>query len=488
MPKISDYIKLQPKQQECYQYIGRGYIVFFGGSRGGGKSHLALASGVLSALRFPGMTVGIFRKHFNELVENFIDRLKTLYPPDVFGYTYKEQKKIAYFNNGSKIVFRSAEREVDVDKILGLEYQFIIVDEGNQFQERSIKRMVGSLRNPNIPNWRPTMLVTGNPGGVSDVFFKTHFVNPDYKYWEPAELKVKDKYIFIPATVYDNKILVENDPGYIENLESLPDHLRDAWLHGSWDVFEGRFFSEWNDDVHVIDPFDIPPEWKRICGIDVGFSDRHPSVCVWIAQDPNTEDLYVYREYVANQVIEEFALMVSAYSEQEAIDAYYIDTSAFVSNKLKYDDESAARIFLTTAGIVVFPAIKDRLNGWRIFKSWLHWTEKYHPKLRFFRNCEKCSLYLPQLLYAKSDGMSEDCNTDMRDDEADAVRYALASDFGFPGTLKERAEIVIEDKVDKYKKDFFAASPEEGIPLSETYSIKYNNFLIDDPSDGRSVF
>ena len=89
MPRVSDYIKLQPKQLECYQHIGKGGIVFYGGARGGGKSYLGRASGMTVAKQFPGITIGIFRRHLSELIENFIDKIKVEFPEKVFGYTFK---------------------------------------------------------------------------------------------------------------------------------------------------------------------------------------------------------------------------------------------------------------------------------------------------------------------------------------------------------------------------------------------------------------
>jgi predicted phage terminase large subunit-like protein len=41
---------------------------------------------------------------------------------------------------------------------------------------------------------------------------------------------------FIPASVYDNKILLERDPGYIANLMALPYVERERLAHGNWKV------------------------------------------------------------------------------------------------------------------------------------------------------------------------------------------------------------------------------------------------------------
>ena len=46
--------------------------------------------------------------------------------------------------------------------------------------------------------------------------------------------------IFIPAKIEDNPTLMEKDPEYVKYLDSLPEDLRNAWRHGSWDVFDTK--------------------------------------------------------------------------------------------------------------------------------------------------------------------------------------------------------------------------------------------------------
>ncbi len=77
----------------------------------------------------------------------------------------------------------------------------------------------------------------------------------------------------------DNIALMRTQPDYIKQLEILPPKLRDMWLYGNWDVFEGMFFEDFQPDppkavcdrlgmsaeelrrahryCHVIEPFDV---------------------------------------------------------------------------------------------------------------------------------------------------------------------------------------------------------------------------------------
>ena len=76
--------------------------------------------------------------------------------------------------------------------------------------------------------------------------------------------------MFIPATVFDNKALMEKDPEYINMLNNLSDGLRQAWRDGNWDMLAGQYFSEFDRNVHVVEPFPLPEHWKRFRAIDYG--------------------------------------------------------------------------------------------------------------------------------------------------------------------------------------------------------------------------
>jgi phage terminase large subunit len=437
---------------EAFQLIGSGKKIFYGGAKGGGKSFLGLGSAVLVATQFPGIRIVIIRRYYQELEERFIQVLKEKFPSDIFGYKWSERKKTAFFDNNAKIVMKALETEGDVKKVKGLEYQYMVIDEANEFTEIQVEYLEGSLRNPDIPNFTATLLMTGNPGGVSDLYFKTHFVNPDYKRWRPNELKYKDKFIFIPAKVQDNPWL-SSDNEYIEKLDGMSEHYRQAWLLGNWNVFMGQFFEEWNVDVHVIESKPIPKAWERQFGFDLGFTEKHPSFGVWAAQDPDTLDIHIYREYlraVPASSAELYASDIIELSEHEEISMAWADPSIFgkrtvkADGEVEYDKDSPGYIFLRM-GFPMMPANNDRIQGWRIMKQWMHWSERKRPKLFIHDCCITIIEIIPTLRYNSKlkGGNSEDLNTEQKlDDVADAIRYLLTSGYRYPtvGDYKERDE------------------------------------------------
>lgn len=396
------------------------------------NSHLALAACMLLCLQYPGIRCIIVRKHFSELEELFIQKVIELYPEDIFGYKYRAANKTCTFSNGSRIIFRAAEREEDVNKVKGLEYQFMVIDEANEFDEMAIHKFLGSLRNAHIPGYTPTLLMTGNPGGKSDLFFKTRFINPDPKRWNEFERENIGMYVFIEAKLEHNSYLMK-DQNYVNNLRALPDALRAAWLDGNWDIFDGQFFEEFQVDVHVVDEFAIPKEWDRYGGIDIGSSKDHPTVYLRAAQDPRDLTIYVYGEYSCSGSVEQAIYDIKEIEEEDEVPRKLMDPSAFGKNLQKtYGEMSVAQMFLNE-GIPVERANNERVNGWRILKAWLHWRTTRKPKLRIMRNCQGLIRTLPQLRYDGAKKVhAEDLDTTMADDYADALRYMIVTVFGMP--------------------------------------------------------
>lgn len=429
--KISDFITLTPKQKEVYKYVGKGYRIFAGGARGGGKTEVCRASAILSALQFPGIKICCVRETYSELEINFILPMLQKYKAEIFGYKYRERSKMMMFNNGSIIYFRSCANEKDAQKIQGIEFQLMIIDEACNMDEYVIHKLTGSLRNATITNFKATLLMTGNPGGISDDYFISRFIEKNYEYWTEGEKLLKDYYVYIPMFVSDNPYMSEE---YKDWLYSLPNDLREAWLFGNWKAFYGSFFSEFNYDVHVIQPFTIPDNWVRKGGFDIGWKS-HPACALWVAQDPDTENLYVYREYVECGVTEDYIRNIISLTGSENVIAWYLDPSMFyLKEKNTRLDESSAMLF-QRAGLPVIPANNNRVEGWRVLKQWLHHTPTRKPKLFIFSNCTKLIACLQTLKYnSRARTKKEDADTNQFDDPADALRYVVVSGFLFPET------------------------------------------------------
>ncbi len=430
--KITDFFKPHPKQKEVLKYVGKGYNIFYGGAKGGGKTDMCIFVAMLSVLQYPQLKVCIVRETYPELSKEIILRILNTYPRKIFKYKFDKRDKIMYFPNGSIITFLSIASPLEVHKLQGIEYQLMIIDEAPNLDEEVIRLAATNLRTSKHPDFIPTLLMTGNPIGKSSYYFRDYYAIPDYSVWSPEELENKDKYVFIQALLQDNPSV--NYDEYSKRLITLPAGLRDALLYGIWGGGEGMFFDEWDYNKHTCESFDIPPHWVRKCGFDIGWSNKHPSVALWATQDPETKTVYIYREYIGIGVTEQYAEDMIRLEQGEIVAETYCDPSMFLKGRPQYQNsiETDASIFIRK-GKYVMPAINDRILGWRIVKQWLSIPENGEPKLKIFRDkCPYLIKTIPQQRYAMNGRKKDDLDTDGPDDAVDALRYLLVSGFQYP--------------------------------------------------------
>ena len=256
--------------------------VAFGGARGGGKSWAVRTKAILLALQYPGIRILIVRKTYKELMNNHVIYLQqTLHDLAV----YHRTDQLFRLPGGSTIAFGYCGCDSDLDQYQGAEYDVVFLDEATQLDESWIRRITACVRGVNA--FPKRVYYTCNPGGRGHAYIKRLFIDRRY---EPGENP--DDYAFIQSLVTDNTALCKAQPDYIRQLEALPPRLRDAWLYGRWDVFEGQFFDDFRDDpthyddrrfTHVINPFPPPAGWRVYRSFDFGYAK--PFSCAWWAMD-----------------------------------------------------------------------------------------------------------------------------------------------------------------------------------------------------------
>lgn len=125
----------------------------------------------------------------------------------------------------------------DLERLQGVEYDVIFIDEATQLSEYQMKTISACVRGVN--RFPKRMYYTCNPGGKGHAYIKRLFIDKKYRDGENP-----DDYGFIQSLATDNTALMEYQPDYINQLESLPPKLKEAWLYGKWDIFEGQFFDD----------------------------------------------------------------------------------------------------------------------------------------------------------------------------------------------------------------------------------------------------
>ncbi len=416
----------------------------YGGAAGGGKSDCALAE-ALRQVDIPHYRGLILRKTYPQLSE-LIDRSGELYRAAFRGAKYNDSKHVWTFPSGAKIYFGSMQHTRDRTNYQGKRYDFIDFDELTQFTWDEYSYLFSRNR-PSGPGTRCYMRAQANPGGIGHGWVKERFITPappmktiweEFKIRRPdgsEELRRRSR-VFVPSTVFDNKILLENDPDYLTRLASLPEAEKQALLYGDWDSFSGQVFTEWRNDpdhyhdrigTHVIAPFKIPSDWGVWCGMDWGYS--RPFSIGWYAVDRENR-LYRIREFYGcsgkpNEGVKmEPADVARKIKQIEAEDVNLRDRRILrVGDPAIWASQGTESIgaLMERERVYFEKAVNDRLNGKMQVHHRLAFDEDGRPMFYCFNTCKHFIRTVPSLVYDEAN--VEDVDTDGEDHIYDECRY-----------------------------------------------------------------
>ena len=384
---------------------------------------------------------------------------------------YNDSRKEMKFINGSEIIFRYCNAEKDLDNFQGVQFDVIFFDEATQLKEEWIKKIGACVRGVN--DFPKRTFYTMNPGSVSHGYFKRLFIDKAYENGEYAE-----DYSFIQSLVTDNKALMESNPEYIKQLEALPPKLRQAWLEGRWDVFEGAFFEEFRGTpdpqacydagitteqalerhlwTHVIKPFKIPDGWKIYRSYDFGFGK--PFAVNWYAVD---------YDGIAYMILELYGCTgtpndgVKWSPEQQFREIARIEREHPLLKGKRIQGVADPSIWDGSRGIAIIEeaekqhlwfekGVNDRIPGWMQIHERLKFDEDGRAMLYIFENCKDTIRTLPLMMY--DEHKPEDLDTDLEDHICDSLRY-----FCMMRPIKPRKieikEIPLHDPLNQYSNE-----------------------------------
>lgn len=416
--------------------------VLYGGAAGGGKSYGQLIDAYLYALKYKKSKQLILRRTFPDLEKSLIRVSRDLYRQDLC--EYNGSKHTYTFINGSIIDFGYINNESDVYQYQSAEYDVIRFDELTHFTEFMYVYMMSRLRGANP--YPKQMKSSTNPGNVGHGFVRQRFIDiapPDTTIQTATGTRR-----FIPAKVQDNSFLVSADPEYIKRLENLPDEEKKALLYGSWDVFKGQYFTEWDREKHVIEPFHIPHDWKRFRAMDWGYND--PCAIGWFAVGPD-QHIYLYRELTMQETLSrDVAKRIVELTGDEKI-AYTVASPDMWQHRGHSDieGESIAETFMRN-GVPLMKADNARVIGWQRVRENLATAPDGKPYVQVFNTCLKLIETIPLMIY--DDKNVEDVGDNLPDHWCEMFRYGLMSRPAPSRAKKEKADIWYDDPFDLNKK------------------------------------
>lgn len=474
---------LTPKQELAEILWRKVDWLLYGGSAAGGKSEFACWHADQLSRAIPGHVTLMLRQSIPELRRSLI--LRMIARVKQFRLPTRLRKVDGqtgfHYDNTALIECGFLATDEHLGNYLSAEYDCIIIDEATQLSPDQIVGIAGRLRTTKrkaAMGARPHLGMFTNPGDVAHAWMYDLIVTPTMygsrvvvyniangienrviarTYDAPMPLReasledIDDVLIpwaeslqvevdpqnelavaFVPSKATDNPHI---DPSYLKFLNSLPERRRRQLRDGDWDVFEGQYFHEWDRNVHVVPPFDIPESWPRARGVDYG--STNPWCCLWGAWD-NDGNCYVYREaYAAGLTPEMQAKQAADLSVVTKLDGTKIkeryertvaDPSVFSEHRRGHG-RSVAQMW-SNCGFQVTKARNDRVAGWANVRQYL-WDHEGGPdgtgapRLFVFETCHNLARTLPLQRHDRLN--QEDLDTRGEDHAADALRYLLAT-------------------------------------------------------------
>ena len=203
-------------------------------------------------------------------------------------------------------------------------------------------KLIGeTVRKPGVPNAFNSVVIKHTSGGYSRIGFKAYEMGkekwmgesldviwldeePPQSIYSQALTRTADKGGIVYMTFTPEQGMTETVAQFVNNLKTgqeliqatwddaphmtkeirdqilsaLPPHERKMREMGIPQLGSGLVFPIAEDDI-VCEHFEIPDYFPRICAIDFGWD--HPTACVWVAWDRDSDIVYVYDSYAMRQ-------------------------------------------------------------------------------------------------------------------------------------------------------------------------------------------
>lgn len=324
MTSNSEAIKPQTGPQERFLSTPAD-IAIYGGAAGGGKTFALLMEPLRHVTCNPDFSAVIFRKNAVQ-----VRNPGGLWDESLKMYGLTAGRPVQTFlewtwTKGGKVKFSHLDSEKAVLDWQGAQITLICFDELTHFSREQFFYLLS--RNRSMCGVEPYVRCTTNPDSDSWVAeFISWWIDQETGYpiaeragvlryfirvnnsliWADSKQELMDQYgkenlpksvTFIPASVLDNKALLEVNPEYISNLNALPIVERARLLEGNWKIrpAAGLFFQRsWCEVVDAV-PADLNTVryWDLAATEKTESNDPDFTVGLKMGKEPETGIFYV---------------------------------------------------------------------------------------------------------------------------------------------------------------------------------------------------
>lgn len=265
-----------------------------------GITQTALGYSVIKMLTSPGYTIVALSKKDSDSME-LVRRIETILtslpswcccnvkkaPP---GYPYQTwavtKHDVVITHPDSSVESRFIAMPAAQDSGRSFTASLVILDE-HAFQQWA--RTIWDAAYPTIarPNGGKVIIIsTAKRGTLFEEFFWNGWKNKGKSIFNATFIPWKARPDRTNEWYEGVKEALAKDKKYMQEFPATPE---EAFSAG-----EATAFPEFSEDVHVVEPFPIPPHWRRWMSCDNGYTD--PFAWYWYAVSEDGQ-VYVYREY-----------------------------------------------------------------------------------------------------------------------------------------------------------------------------------------------
>lgn len=269
---------------------------FIVGPAGTGKTFACLYKIHYNLSTYPGARALIVRKIRSSLNESglrtFEDNILGKGHPLLASGRERAYRQKYKYPNGSEFVVTGMDNPDIQLKVMSSEYDIIYCLEAVELAIGAIEDLNSRLRNFVLPYQQ--LILDANPGP------------PRHPLKQRAELgltTMRDSFHVDNPRLFMNGKWTEKGALYLKRLSKLTGHRRLRLFEGRWARAEGLVYETYDQNIHLIDSFDVPGDWRRILVIDFGY--KNPFVAGDWALDHDDNAYLVNEIYMTRRTVDE---------------------------------------------------------------------------------------------------------------------------------------------------------------------------------------
>ncbi len=410
-----------------------------------------------------GLPVAWFSPDYKSLLENWRNLCKVLRPVTA---RKSEQEHRLDLITGGVIEFWALDKDPECSR--GRKYARVVIDEAAKVRYL-MRAWLESIR-ANLADYEGDAWFLSTPKGRND-FWQL------YQRGVIGGEKHSDDWACWKRPTGDNPFIPASE---IELMRiEMGAHIASQEIDAEFLEVGGRFFHEWDEEIHTCMPLaDIPHFWNFFGGLDYGTRASSPSFYFVLMAANTFGDIYALDEiYLSGKTPTEMAVAVEAVLKRNGAPPGTLIAMDWANTFPPDKPEERVGEYPVEAfwarGLNCIPAVKNRHAGWARGREVLKGRRLAEdgvivPKFRAVKGrCSHLIRTIPLQVYDERLGHLEDLDTEQEDHPVDGWRFALMTRPG-PSGPDPSPDAVAQRELDRLMELLNAPPVERGNIVAHT--------------------